>query len=152
MTFKEPPTLKLSKITMAASMKDATGKPTAENLRRLGTASDRGGARSARSGRSRMSQTSRGEPVDPFKDHTVEQMDELISKITLDIHRLMVKKKHEENNPLATKTSIKGKVKPLVEEMNVLRAQLFEYQYIRDAKIPDHEKLPKTCIYYKHYL
>ena len=24
--------------------------------------------------------------------------------------------------------------------------------YIRDAKIPDHEKLPKTCIYYKHYL
>jgi len=23
---------------------------------------------------------------------------------------------------------------------------------VRDAKIPDHEKLPKTCIYYKHYL
>lgn len=23
---------------------------------------------------------------------------------------------------------------------------------MRDAKIPDHEKLPKTCIYYKHYM
>lgn len=22
----------------------------------------------------------------------------------------------------------------------------------RDAKIPDHEKLPKDCIYYKHFL
>ena len=23
---------------------------------------------------------------------------------------------------------------------------------VRDAKIPDHEKLPKDCIYYKHFL
>ena len=27
-----------------------------------------------------------------------------------------------------------------------------EYNQIRDAKIPDHEKLPKTCIFYKHYM
>lgn len=109
---------------MAASMKDASGKPTAENLRNLGATSERGGPKSARSG---VSRTSRGEPVDPYKDHTVEQMDELIAKITGDIHRLMVKKKHEENNPLATKTSIKAKVKPLMEEMNLHRSQLFEY-------------------------
>ena len=23
---------------------------------------------------------------------------------------------------------------------------------VRDAKIPDHEKLPKDCIYYKHFM
>ena len=63
-----------------------------------------------------------------------------------------MRKKAFENDPYATKTSIKGKVKPIVEEMTVLRGQLYEYEYIRDAKIPDHEKLPKTCIYYKHYM
>jgi len=54
-------------------------------------------------------------------------MDELISKATAEIHRLMVKKKFEENNSLATKTSIKAKVKPLVDQMNILRANLFDY-------------------------
>ncbi len=36
--------------------------------------------------------------------------------------------------------------------MATLRSQLMEYNQIRDAKIPDHEKLPKTCIFYKHYM
>ena len=36
--------------------------------------------------------------------------------------------------------------------MNVLRVQLNELMAVRDAKIPDHEKLPKDCIYYKHFL
>lgn len=140
---------------MAAAQKEAgikqeeKGKLSTRQASIAGAASERGGPKSARS---RVSQTSRGEPVDPYRDHTVEQMDELISKATAEIHRLMVKKKFEENNSLATKTSIKAKVKPLVDQMNILRANLFDYQYIRDAKIPDHEKLPKTCIYYKHYL
>lgn len=154
--FKDPPNLQLS------TFKVQPGKPTAENLLKLGTTlgaskmsigggtvSERGGPKSARSG---VSRTSRGEPVDPYKDHTVEQMDELILTATRDINRLMNRKKAFENDPYATKTSIKGKVKPIIEEMTVLRTQLFEYEYKRDAKIPDHEKLPKTCIYYKHYI
>ena len=36
--------------------------------------------------------------------------------------------------------------------MNVLRNQLHEYMVVRDGKIPDHEKLPKDCVYYKHFL
>ena len=36
--------------------------------------------------------------------------------------------------------------------MNVLRFSLNELMQVRDAKIPDHEKLPKDCIYYKHFL
>lgn len=74
-SIENPPTLQLSTFKMA-------GKPTAENLRKLGSSavggggvSERGGPKSARSG---VSRTSRGEPVDPYKDHTVEQMDELI--------------------------------------------------------------------------
>ena len=70
----------------------------------------------------------------------------------MDIHRLMAKKKSIESDPYATKTSIKGKIKPIVEEMTVLRNLLSEYEYVKDAKIPDHEKLPKTSIYYKHYI
>jgi hypothetical protein len=53
---------------------------------------------------------------------------------------------------LATKTTIKAKIKPLLEQMAVLRGTLMEYNQVRDAKIPDHEKLPKTCIFYKHYM
>jgi len=63
-----------------------------------------------------------------------------------------MRKKVFESDGLATKTTIRAKVKPLLEEMNVLRARLLEYQMVRDAKIPDHEKLPKDCIFYKHYL
>ena len=36
--------------------------------------------------------------------------------------------------------------------MNILRYSLNELVAVRDAKIPDHEKLPKDCIYYKHFL
>ena len=36
--------------------------------------------------------------------------------------------------------------------MNLLRVTLYELMAIKDAKIPDHEKLPKDCIYYKHFL
>jgi len=36
--------------------------------------------------------------------------------------------------------------------MNVLRIKLMDLNQIRDAKIPDHEKLPKDCIFYKHFL
>ena len=64
----------------------------------------------------------------------------------------MQKIKSIENDPYATRTSIKGKTKPLREEMSVLRNSLEQYEFIKDAKIPDHEKLPKTCIYYKHYI
>ena len=146
-TFKEPPSLKMSMIKMDDR------KPTAENLRGLSTA--RGAASAAdgaKSARSRVSQTSKGEPVDPFKDHTVEQMDELILKATQDINKLMNRKKNLENDGLSTKTQIRAKIKPIMEEIQQLRADYNNYMFIRDAKIPDHEKLPKTCIYYKHYL
>jgi len=54
-------------------------------------------------------------------------MDDLITQTTLEINKLMHKKKAIENDAYATKTTIKAKAKPLVEEMNVLRAQLMEY-------------------------
>ena len=57
-----------------------------------------------------------------------------------------------EKDQYATKTTINAKKKPLIEQMNVLRFQLNEYMAVRDAKIPDHEKLPKDCVYYKHFL
>ena len=56
------------------------------------------------------------------------------------------------NDSLATKTTKNAKKKPLVEEMNMLRFKLMELQQIRDDKIPDHEKLPKDCIFYKHFM
>ena len=57
-----------------------------------------------------------------------------------------------ENDPLATKTTIKAKVKPLEDEMKVLRFTLTEMEMVREEKIPDHEKLPKDCVFVKHYL
>ena len=71
MGMSAPPSLplKLSKIK--------SNQPTADNLKKLGTAraSQADGAKSARSRVSGRSQ----EPVDPWKDHTVEQMDVLIA-------------------------------------------------------------------------
>lgn len=93
-----------------------------------------------------------GEPVDPYKDHTVEQMDVLIAEITTQINQLNLKVKHIEKDPYATKTTIKAKAKPLNEEKDRLRFSLMELNQIRDAKIPDHEKLPKDCTFAKHYL
>ena len=57
-----------------------------------------------------------------------------------------------EKDAYATKTTINAKKKPLIEQMNILRVQLNELMAVRDAKIPDHEKLPKDCVYYKHFL
>ena len=53
---------------------------------------------------------------------------------------------------LATATTIAGKVKPLKDEMNGHKNKLVELEMVRDAKIPDHEKLPKSCTFYKHFL
>lgn len=79
-------------------------------------------------------------------------MDELILKATQDINKLMNRRKNLESDGLSTKTQIRAKIKPIMEEIQQLRIDYNNYMYIRDAKIPDHEKLPKTCIYYKHYL
>ncbi len=79
-------------------------------------------------------------------------MDVLIAQVTTEINKLAFKKKSAESDGYATKSTIKAKVKPIIEEMNVLRVQLIELQQKRDAKIPDHEKLPKDCIFYKHFL
>ena len=57
-----------------------------------------------------------------------------------------------ENDPLATKTTIKAKVKPLEDEMKALRWTLTEMEMVREEKIPDHEKLPKDCVFVRHYL
>ena len=92
MSFKEPPQLR-GGPSRAPLAKDA---PTAENLKRLNTKNISAGARSdqgaksARSARSvgHMSRTS-AEPVQPYKDHTVEQMDVLIQQTTQQIHKLM---------------------------------------------------------------
>ena len=65
---------------------------------------------------------------------------------------LNIKVKHIRDDGYATKTAIKAKTKPLIEEKERLRFKLLEYQQIRDAKIPDHEKLPKDCIFAVHYL
>ncbi len=79
-------------------------------------------------------------------------MDVLIAQVTTEINKLAYKKRQFEGNSLDTKTTIRAKVKPIIEEMNTLRIQLMEYQRVRDEKIPDHEKLPKDCIFYKHFL
>jgi hypothetical protein len=84
--FKDPPPLKMG-------MKNA---PTAENLRRLNTKTGGGapsesGAKSARRSEvsvGRHSRFSGGEPVDPYKDHTVEQMDTMIAQVTTEINKL----------------------------------------------------------------
>ena len=36
--------------------------------------------------------------------------------------------------------------------MKNLRFTLTEMQEIREEKIPDHEKLPKDCVFVRHYL
>lgn len=84
----EPPTLKLNKINMTGIKTDAKGKPLEDMKRQGTTVSEKTGARSARSARSGISRTSRGEPVDPYKDLTVEQMDEKISRVAAEIHKL----------------------------------------------------------------
>ena len=79
-------------------------------------------------------------------------MDELIKVVTKQISDNNIKRRNIEKDGLSTKTTIKAKLKPLIEELNALRMKLIEYQQVRDAKIPDHEKLPKDCIFYKHFL
>ena len=116
----------LSKKTTGTIAKDA---PTAENLRRLNTKTGGGsvgprsdGGKSARRSEisiSRFSRTSGNqEPVDPYKDHSVEQMDVLIAQVTTEINKLAFKKKNAESDGYATKSTIKAKVKPILEEMN----------------------------------
>lgn len=154
-SFKEPPPLRGgSKQPMA---KDA---PTAENLKRLntknistGARSDQG-AKSARSARSHYSGKSGGEkePEKPYANHTVIMMDALIQQTTQQIYKLANQKRNMENDPLATKTTIKAKVKPLEDEMKALRWTLTEMEMVREEKIPDHEKLPKDCVFVRHYL
>ena len=126
--FKDPPAYKMG---LTKKLTEAAGKnaPTAENLRRLNTKMSTGarsdtGAKSARRSEvsaGRGSRFSGGDPVDPWKEHTVEQMDVLIAQITTEINKLAAKKRFLSDNPLATKQSIKAKVKPIMEEMNVLR-------------------------------
>lgn len=160
MAFKEPPALKMSQLAKKTT-EVSKNAPTAENLRRLNTTGGRSDTAPKSARRSEVSAGKRsyhsgqgggGDPADPYKEHSVEQMDTLIATTTLEINRLMVRKKAFESDGLATKTTIRAKVKPIVEEMNMLRVKLLELQTIRDAKIPDHEKLPRDCIFYKHYI
>ena len=44
-------------------------------------------------------------------------MDELILKATQDINKLMNRKKNLENDGLSTKTQIRAKIKPIMEEI-----------------------------------
>ena len=121
--FKDPPALR-------SAAKDA---PTAENLRRLNapkSARSDGGAKSARrsevsAGGGKNSRRS-DHPVNPYEEHSVEQMDVLIAQVTLEINKLANRKKAFESDSLATKTSIKAKVKPIVEEMNQARMKLMD--------------------------
>ena len=79
-------------------------------------------------------------------------MDTLIQQTTQQIHKLANQKRNLENDPLATKQTIKAKVKPLEDEMKVLRITLTELEMVREEKIPPHEKLPKDCVFVLHYL
>lgn len=36
--------------------------------------------------------------------------------------------------------------------MNQRKNKVVELEMIMDAKIPDHEKLPKNCTFYTHFL
>jgi len=78
--FKEPPALRVG-ILSRKSADVAKSAPTAENLRRLntkmsGAKSERSdGGKSVRSG----ARSGQGDPTDPYKDHSVEQMDTLIA-------------------------------------------------------------------------
>lgn len=149
--FKDPPMLKTS---LAA--------PTAEKLKRLNTKAGEGGPKSDGGAKSaRRSEVSAGRihsrrsnepPANPYEEHTVEQMDVLIDQHANRINDLANKIKVIANDSLATKTTKNAKKKPLVEEMTMLRFKLMELQQIREDKIPDHEKLPKDCIFYKHFL
>ena len=64
----------------------------------------------------------------------------------------MGKKRVIESDPFATRTTIKAKAKPLDDEMKQLRITLTDLQQIREDKIPDHEKLPRDCVFYRHYM
>ena len=109
------------------------------------------GPKSARSV-SRFSRASGGQPADPYAEHTVEMMDELIAEVTKKINVCTRQLRKLEGDRLATQTTINAKAKPIKDEMNLLRAQLAQYEAVKDAKIPDHEKLPKDCIFYLHFL
>ena len=77
-SFKEPPKL-------------GTGAPTAAALKKLdtksltGARSDAGGPKSARSHALSVHSRVSAEPANPYKDHTVEQMDVLIEAIGKEI-------------------------------------------------------------------
>lgn len=119
-SFKEPP--RLGNLATKEVAKDA---PTAAKLRKLNTAAAAStGARSDNGAKSaRRSEVSAGrqshrsaEPTNPYKDHTVEMMDGLITEATKQINMLERKIRAIDKDKLATKTSLAGKKKPLIEQ------------------------------------
>ena len=45
-----------------------------------------------------------------------------------------------------------AKMKPFLDRIEELKAQLILCYQIKEAKIPSYEKLPKEHMYYKHYM
>ena len=76
----------------------------------------------------------------------------MIAETTKELNQLNFKVKQVEKDQYATRTTIAAKKKPLIEQMNALRYKLNEFMVVRDGKIPDHEKLPKDCVYYRHFM
>ena len=97
-SFKEPPKL-------------GTGAPTAAALKKLdtksfGARSDAGGPKSARSHALSVVSRVSAEPANPYKDHTVEQMDVLIEAVAKEIQICNMKLRVIDKDAYATKTTI----------------------------------------------
>ena len=91
--------------------------------------------------------------VDPaFAEHTVEQLDAMIAEAMPLIHKLQKRMVKINAKTLWTKKQIREAKKAIKAELEPLQAQVQAFTEARDAKIPDHLKLPKDNVFHKHFV
>ena len=110
------------------------------------------GAKSARFSTVSGARSHKSEPVDPWADVTVEQIDKMINEKRAEIRMKEKKKATLKKNSKAPPQKLKKEIEPIDNEIRVLNAKIEELLIVRDSKIPFYEKLPKDCTYYKHFI
>lgn len=77
-----------------------------------------------------------------YSAQTIDEMDVLIENLEKEIWALE-RKKRQIKASKASKNEKKGKLKPIEDELRVMKYQFDEMLYVKDQKIPFYEKLPK---------
>lgn len=87
-----------------------------------------------------------------YDDKTVQELDEMIEQAEKEIQVLDKQRRILKSSKLTNNKAKQQKLKPIDEQLRVLRVKCEKWAMIKDSKIPFWEKLPKDSQFYKHYM